>query len=318
MINKKILIAAVLALSISVSAGCANVNKPESNDNENITEQDRNQYNLEYDETKQENIMKEYEDIINKENNISDYIDFMNKNIEYLSLNNASKLIVKLEEMQKEHQIKLEEKYYNPDIQVKLDETFKPEYDLKNININNIKGEDVKKILEETINLGYKLETAEGTFFPIIDYGFYEKYSSYTTQDIKDYMIIMTAESNKVPAKDAALVISWDELFRRAFNQEKFLTEHKDSLKYEEVKKLYNKYIVFAVYGLNNTPLFNYQDNKMNDDAIEAYKKAIAKDSKLSQVLKEYYEIIEKDGFKLTKNIKNYRDDLVKNMGYLP
>ncbi|MDD2480933.1 MAG: hypothetical protein PHC44_05155 [Lutispora sp.] len=308
MANKKILIA-VLALAISVNAGCGIINKPVTSGDTNIAEPA---------DAKQERIMKEYENIINEENGILEYISFIDKNIGDLSPDNASMLIIKLEEMQKEHRLRLEDKYYIPDIQNELDETFRPEYDLSNVKVEDVKSEGAKKILQETNELGYKVETAEGSFFPIIDYGFYEKYSSYVNLDIKDYISIMTVESDKVPAKDAAMVISWDELFERAFNQEKFLEEHKASSKFEELEALYKKYVTFAIYGLDNTPLFNYDGNTMNADAKAAYAKSIAKDSNLSRIMKEYYETIEKNGFKLTDKVKSYRNDLANTMKLMP
>lgn len=319
MINRKLLIAAVLAMIVSINAGCTNVDKPAAPGGTNITEPDKGQKGSGFDEAKQESIMKEYETIIAKENNIFEYISFAEKNIGGLSPKNASKLIIKLEEIQKEYLPKLEDKYYAAgNIQSTLGELYKPEYDLSSIDTADVKDEEVKKVLEETIKLGYKIETAEGMFFPIIDYNFYEKYSSYAAADIKDYITLMTAESDKVPAKDAALVISWDELFDRAFKQEKFLSQHKDSAKYEEVRDLYKKYVTFAVYGLNNTPLFAYENKKMDADAKAAYEKAIAQDSKLAQALKGYYEAVEKDGFKLTDKVKKYQDDLIKNQKFLP
>lgn len=319
MINKKLLIAAVLAMSVSINTGCANVDKPAAPGGTNITEPDKSQNGSGFDEARQESIMKEYETIIAKENNISEYIFFADKNISALSPENASKLIIKLEGIQKDYLPNLEDKYYTTgNIQSTLEELYKPEYDLSSIDAADVKDEEVKKVLEETIKLGYKIETAEGMFFPIIDYSFYEKYSSYAAVDIKDYITLMTAESDKVPAKDAALVISWDELFDRAFKQEKFLSQHKNSAKYEEVKDLYKKYVTFAVYGLNNTPLFAYENKKMNADAKAAYEKAVAQDSNLAQVLKAYYEAIKKDGFKLTDKVKSYQGDLIKNEKFLP
>lgn len=302
MINKKIAITTVLALTISFSSGCALVKKPNPTENPGIGSK--------VDETTQQDIMKEYEDIINKEVNISDYIEFVDKNIESLIPENATKLIAKLEKLQKAYLTKLEQKYYADEIQNTIIEALKPEFDLENLKSDKIENEEVKALLKETENLVYKVETAEGMFFPIIDYGFYKKYSVYVTEEMKDYIAIMAVESDKVPAKDAALVISWDELFERLINQEKFLDEHKDSVKFEEVKSLHKKYMTFAIYGLNNTPLFDYENNKMNDEAKAAYEKVIAKENKFSQTLKEYYELIKNNGFKLTEEVKSYRDKL--------
>jgi len=305
-INKKIVIATVLAITISFSSGCALVNKPNPTENPGIGSK--------VDETVQQDIMKEYENIISKEINISDYIAFVDKNIGSLTPENATKLITKLEELQKEYLSKLEDKYIDDEIQTKIIEILKPEFDLENLKSDKIEDAEVKELLKETEELGYKVETAEGMFFPIIDYGFYEQYSVYVTEDMKDYIAIMTVESDKVPAKDAALVISWDELFERLFNQEKFLDEHKDSVKLEEVKSLHKKYISFAIYGLNNTPLFDYENNMMNDKAKAAYEKVIAKEGKLSQNLKEYYDLIKNNGYKLTEEVKNYRDKLAESI----
>jgi len=48
-----------------------------------------------------------------------------------------------------------------------------------------------------------------------------KKYSEYVTEDVKEYINIMAEESNNPPAKDAALVVGWDEVLKRALNQEK-------------------------------------------------------------------------------------------------
>lgn len=264
-------------------------------------------------------IMEEYETIISSDITLSEYIDFISKNISELSSDNASKLIIKLEEMQKSNLETLEGKYLTTDnIQSKLDETFGPNYDLSNIDIDNIKDEEVKKIIEETKSLGYKVEVTEGMFFPIIDYGFYKKYSDYVSIDIKDYINIMAVESDKIPAKDAGLIISWNEVVDRVFNQEEFIVTHKDSIKIDDMKKLYDQYVYIVLYGMDNTPLFDYHSKTMNADVKAAYKNAITRQSKLSEILKEYYEILEKDDFKLTDKGKDYRDDIVNNMKYIP
>lgn len=83
MINKKVLIA-VLVLVVSVSAGCVNVSKSTVPGGTNITNPGENQNGSQYDEAKQEEIMKEYENIVSKENGISEYLSFINENMKYL------------------------------------------------------------------------------------------------------------------------------------------------------------------------------------------------------------------------------------------
>lgn len=306
MINKKLLVAAALALTLSISSSCTMINKPVTTNNPIVESK--------VDEAEENGVMKEYENMLDDEINIKEFISFVDKNIGLLSPENATKLVVKLEELQKNYFAQLEDKYYTTENQTILFEAFKPEFNLENLKSEKMENAEVKALLKETEELGYKVETAEGLFFPIIDYGFYEKYSANVTKDMKDYISIMAMESEKVPAKDAALVISWDEIFERLLNQEKFLDVHKDSVRFEEIKELYKKYVTYAIYGLNNTPLFDYEDNKMDDEAKAAYEKAIAKDSQFSQTMKEYYELIKNNGYKLTEEVKNYRDEIIKSM----
>lgn len=303
MLNKKRLIAAILVLTVFVVSSCTGINKPAESNNSDVESG--------AEEIKQGQIMEQYEKLMSQKTDIREYISFADENIEFLSEENAAKLIIQMEELQKEYLDELENEYYCMDQSI-LFQLYEPEYNLANLVPENVEDEEVKRILKETYELGYKVDTSEGIFFPIIDYSFYEKYSQYLTEDMKDYIGIMAVESDKMPAKDAGLVISWEEVLERAFNQESFLEKHKDSVKYEDIKNLYNKYVSFIVYGIDNTPLFKHVESTMNDEAKIAYQNSIDKDSNLSRILKEYYEVIEREGFKLTDNVKKFRDEVMK------
>ncbi|NLM43909.1 MAG: hypothetical protein GX201_07865 [Clostridiales bacterium] len=303
MLNKKTLIAAILVLTVFVVSSCTGINKPAESNNSDVESG--------AEEIKQGQIMEQYEKLMSQKTDIREYISFADENIEFLSEENAAKLIIQMEELQKEYLDELENEYYCMDQSI-LFQLYEPEYNLANLVPENVEDEEVKRILKETYELGYKVDTSEGIFFPIIDYSFYEKYSQYLTEDMKDYIGIMAVESDKMPAKDAGLVISWEEVLERAFNQESFLEKHKDSVKYEDIKNLYNKYVSFIVYGIDNTPLFKHVESTMNDEAKIAYQNSIDKDSNLSRILKEYYEVIEREGFKLTDNVKKFRDEVMK------
>jgi len=303
MLNKKTLIAAILVLTVFVVSSCTGINKPAESNNSDVESG--------AEEIKQGQIMEQYEKLMSQKTDIREYISFADENIEFLSEENAAKLIIQMEELQKEYLDELENEYYCMDQSI-LFQLYEPEYNLANLVPENVEDEEVKRILKETYELGYKVDTSEGIFFPIIDYSFYEKYSQYLTEDMKDYIGIMAVESDKMPAKDAGLVISWEEVLERAFNQESFLEKHKESVKYEDIKNLYSKYVTFIVYGIDNTPLFKHVESTMNDEAKIAYQNSIDKDSNLSRILKEYYEVIEREGFKLTDNVKKFRDEVMK------
>lgn len=228
-------------------------------------------------------------------------------NLQAVEPEEASTMLLKLEGIQKKSLEALENKFNDENIQKKLGSIWK-----SNIDINtaiSTTDADLKALLEETRDGGYKVETAEGTYFPIMDYGVYRGFSQFVTVDIKEYIDLMAVESDKGPAKDAALVISWDEVLTRAVNQERFLADYPESKRLERVKELYSKYLAFAFLGLDNTPAFN-RDNKMMVSGLkEAYGNFLSSntDQRLGQRFRNYVELLEKNKYKLTREVEDYR-----------
>lgn len=102
-------------------------------------------------------------------------------------------------------------------------------------DINRLEDASLKSLLLATLDNGFKIETAEGSFFPVIDYGYYQKYQSAVTADCVAYLEIMRLESERMPAKDAALMIGWEEILARRNVKNSLLRHialHRISLRY--------------------------------------------------------------------------------------
>lgn len=252
---------------------------------------------------------------LEKEVRAADLIAFINKNIASVSGEDASKFVLRLEEVQKAELPALEAKTFDsPEIQAKMDRVYTPDFKIS--RLDGISDGDLKNRLAEVRDSGFKVETAEGMYFLLIDYDLYSSYSPYVTPDIKDYIDIMATESEHVPSKDNGLVIGWDEVVKRAQRQESFIESHKDSVKLDDVKQLYNSYVTYAFLGANNTPLFSYDTKKLVPGVREAYAAAAAgsENSNLSRALKEYLEIIEKNNGELTDQVDMYRKGVIDNL----
>jgi hypothetical protein len=217
-----------------------------------------------------------------------------------------------LEKLQKEYLPKLDEKYNtSPDIQTELTKIYVAKKDIN--DPKNMETEALKTLIGETMKSGYKVETAEGMFYPVIDYSFYKSYSKYLPGDLNSYIEIMSVESDRVPAKDAALVIGWDELIERALKQEAFIKKYADSSKLPEVSELYKKYKTFTFLGLNNTPLFSYEGNVMVEGAKLAYENVdfTTDDSQLKKDLKDFMVLLVDSNYKLTPEIDKFRKAII-------
>jgi hypothetical protein len=238
--------------------------------------------------------------------------EFLNENAKVLSKENVALITNELEKLQKEYLPKLDEKYNtSPDIQTELTKIYVAKKDIN--DPKNMETEALKTLIGETMKSGYKVETAEGMFYPVIDYSFYKSYSKYLPGDLNSYIEIMSVESDRVPAKDAALVIGWDELIERALKQEAFIKKYADSSKLPEVSELYKKYKTFTFLGLNNTPLFSYEGNVMVEGAKLAYENVdfTTDDSQLKKDLKDFMILLVDSNYKLTPEIDKFRKDII-------
>ena len=312
--NKVFLRAVSVILSAVILAGAGSLSGCSAFINDNAgSEADGGNLPIE-EENKQDKIMAEFAALVKTDPKPDAIIEYMDKNIEDMSRDNASIMLEELEKAQKNRLPAMEERYDNGGpLQNSLMDIFKTDFDID--RIYDIEDSELKSLLTETRNMGYKIETAEGMFFPIIDYRYVKKFSQYAAEDMKDYIDIMAAESDKVPAKDAALVIGWDEIIGRALAQEDFIKKHGNSPKAESIKELQKKYITFMLFGLNNTPLFSYDTKTMDPKAKETYIKAVKDNdgSRLMQLLGKYMEVLEKSNYKLSDEVDKFRKSAIED-----
>lgn len=318
--SKKSSISSILAVVVAlvvVSAGsllgCAK-DSQKNVINTETSKSDANVTPLVKQEDGQVKIMADFKALLANNAEANQIAQFMDQTISQVSKENASIMLMGFEDTQKKDLPKLDAEFSTDDsISKKMSKVYKPGFDIYKIDF--IEDNELKDFLIKTRDSGFKVETAEGTFFPIINYEFYKKYNSNVTTDIKDYIDIMAVESNKVPAKDAALMISWQEILERALNQEKFIKNHRNSTRANEVKLLLNKYLSFTLYGTNNTPLFSYETKIMKPEAKNAYLNAVKNngDSVLIKVVNKFMETLNTSNYKLTDPIEKFRKDAVEH-----
>lgn len=97
---------------------------------------------------------------------ISDVITYIMNNIENVPVDLATLMILRLEELQVNGQAILEEKYFNDSIQLSFQKAYQNGEDLN--KIEGLSEDILRELLQETKDNGYKLEQAEGSYFPII------------------------------------------------------------------------------------------------------------------------------------------------------
>ncbi|WP_232289049.1 hypothetical protein [Paenibacillus sp. Aloe-11] len=251
-------------------------------------------------------ISKTFEQLLSQPGKLPQAFTYMQKHIQSVPAAQATMMTLHLENAQNKQLDAYSRTLYPTSVQNKISSIYKPGDTFTNL-ISRTKDASLKKLLVQTRDAGFKLETAEGMFYPVINYEKYTVFSKYTTADIRSYIHIMAIESGQAAIKDGALRIGYQQLAGRVLAQEAFLNQYPHSNRTKAVKSLYEMYYFYTFYGTNNTPLFDYETKKIQPNAKKGYQLVIQRnpDSKSAyiQKLKAFVTLLDQNGDKQTTQV---------------
>ncbi len=252
-----------------------------------------------------ESIMNEFNRLKSKNASPAELMAFIEPKIGSLEKEDADKAVRVLLEVQQLQLANYNDKMMEEDFSLKLN-SYSHE-DL--LALKNIKDEDVKSLLENAYKDGYKLSSAEGTYYLELDFAAMEnKFSSFVSEETAAYLDIMADESTRHFAVDAALIISLEDLAGRVINTENFIERYPESSFIKEIRQRHQYYLTAYLAGLDNTPAFSYEDNVLKPKVLESFKDSMQryKGSKLAGLLDKYVDLLEKNDYKRTQEVVSF------------
>lgn len=263
-------------------------------------------------------VSTEYNALLQNDGKLSEAISYLQEHINEVSKEQATQMLLSLEDAQIQATPALEERYNAEGILQELANNDAYTRSLEDI-ISQLPDGKLKDLLSETQDNGYFLYSVEGVFFPVIDYETYTQYEDKINEDIAAY-IKLKARNTKAPAlRDAAIAVSLEELLNRALDAESFMTDYPSSPRYKEMKDLYQQYKGAIFFGSDNSQLFDYSTHIMNDEAQKTYNAYVSKpeagQSQLLADLKQYMDTAAKSDYKDSDTLKKMRE---KFMGIEP
>ena len=269
----------------------------------------------------EEEVLAETKNMLTREVQPLIFLAFLNDNITALSLENANTAFDDLEKLLKIYEVKYTDKLLsgkdgNYQIQLNdfvLENPGEKVGELTKDQVLAIPDSDLKNLLFEIFDSGYKLINLEGSWYPIIDYSRYEVFIDYLSDDYGAYILFRALESNQIFAKDAALQITWDELASRVLAIEDFLLKYPASNKYVEMGNSYYNYLMFYYIGMDNTPAFDYDTNKFKDEVLASYNKMISGPENnrffTVELISKYLDVIAQNNNTINENVRKYIRD---------
>jgi hypothetical protein len=247
---------------------------------------------------------------------------YLINHIDEVNLWQATIMTLHLENAQMAHLDTFSKKLYPEKIQKAIDSALRAkDYQRSELTytylLSVIKDSSIRAVLIESRDKGYKIETSEGMYYPVMHYEGFKVFKPYITKDIAAYIDIMARESNKPTIFDAAIVISWNELISRTLEKEAFVKKFPNSNRTLRIKNNLSQSLGLVFYGSSNTPAYGYEKPmKLDPELREAYDKAVGTGSPSSGVIKKIkglLELLDKSGNELTPAIESYIENLLKS-----
>ncbi|TFE22745.1 hypothetical protein [Cohnella luojiensis] len=260
-------------------------------------------------------VVSQYEALL-KKGQLPKTIAYLNAHIKGVGKAQATVMVLHLENALKKQLPAIQKSFDKSSVQQGIGKVYKVGYSFDDV-ISRTKDSSLKALLKETRDSGYKLETAEGFYFPVEDYAGFKPYGGYVNTDIKAYIDIMTVESDQTNVKDGGIVIGYQQLVNRAISQEGFLQKYPKSNRAAQISNLFRSYRTLTFYGANNTPLFDYESKAMQPNAIKGFN-AILKwnkpdSSPYLKTLREFMDLLKDSKYKLTPEVEKFRKLNVPN-----
>lgn len=259
-----------------------------------------------FDEQKAIDIQKTVTDMVAQNKKPFELVSYIDQNIKYLNVQYGAEVVGQLVKVLEDYESQYNEDFFKENTQELLNQYFLDGFDIQKLDA--IKEDSLKSFLKELLDGGYKILPVEGSYMTIVDFEILKKYNDYISPELKEYIALMAEQSNNPAAMDAGLLISWDELAKRAAATESYLKLYPDSPRKDNIDNLYKGYLVVYLSGMDNTPAFDMQTQILLEDVKKSYENTITqyKGSQFAKIVDDYMKLLEKEGFMNTENVMNF------------
>ena len=250
----------------------------------------------EAEEDEKEMIMDEFRAIVEEgEASVDNIKQFMHENLPALGELEGNYMLDNLENALKKEIDVVNKNIAEFDAEEELMELFGEDFSLSPDMIGEIEDVDLRATVQDAYDNHYRLISREGQVEAVIDYSSLKEYQEKVTDEWKEYIDIMAAESDQPPFSDGALTITFDELAERILRIENYLNRYISGPRQEELLELYENRLTAYYKGLPNTPIAAYDSGEILDNVYESYESTAANDGYVTSSMIGEYRIAIRD-----------------------
>ena len=154
---------------------------------------------------------------------------------------------------------------------------------------------------------GFRLEQGEGMIYPIVDWN---KLGAFfvnrVTPPMKNYIEQSITEQKELMWDDGGLIIPVERIADRAAWWEQFNKSNPYFVRSEETQNHQRGMLSALIWGADNTPAFNYEDQTLTEEFKKAWAYTLQKypGTETAKAVKEISDLMTTEGGKKTKKVE--------------
>jgi hypothetical protein len=268
---------------------------------------------VEVDEDEKEKIIKEFDNIVEKHEDLEDIVAYVNQNIGKVDELNANDMIDTLEKTLGINLDDVFDRILATDKKNELMEIAGTQINFPEDKIGEIKNKKLKTEITKIYNSKLKLVNLEGAFYPIIDYAKFSEYNGFVSEEWRDYLSLKAFDSDDIPFVDGSIRIPFDSLADRILKTENFLNKFIDGPRQEEILDQYEQKLSAYMKGLDNTAIYDGNNTKLIfDDVMDSYDKLSKVDGYITPtIVYKYIEVIKENKGVIDENVFKEADKFI-------
>lgn len=175
--------------------------------------------------------------------------------------------------------------------------------------------EKAKKFEKSLNENGISFQSSEGEIYLTLSTKYIsEEFSPILSAEANHFLKLYLNEIDNSCCEDASLSISYEELINRTYAWGNVFYLNNGIWITKTAKSEYKKYLILLFEGVDNSPAFDFENNKFNQEIIDLMNKNIEQfpESGTSKFFKDYLELLKKENYKKTKAINEHIADIDK------
>ncbi len=240
-------------------------------------------------------------------------LGFLTANAGWLKMAGVDKKILRLIALQKEYLKTYERQLLSGAANPKLNN-----YNAQDLNQwRKIREINIQELVRNIRTDGFILSSAGEIIYPEIDYlAISARFGGYCSRPVAEYLRIMARETARHFTEGTTLRISPDALGRRIAAIETWLGKNPGFIWRNEVHELGHRYLAAYLMGMDDTPAFDRQTNRLNKWFYQSYQFSIAKypGTKFAGLLKDYFNLLTENDFQKTKPVLDFTAKVVADI----